>query len=165
MVAIYLHAILCRKPFYLWWHDTDSLCWRSFLLCFCRLWFKYIMLFGNYRPCLGFKSVQDTFRMTARIIYEVRGLEVLVELYVSIFRSVVINDWVYGVDHSPVLQILLQTFVNTSAIFLPPIWTRSVGILSTLANAPFFSAAIVNAVSGDGLAVGSFGWWSKSRTA
>ena len=50
-----------------------------------------------------------------------------------------IRDWVQGVGHSPVCQILLQVMSNISIMASPPAWTSSDGMLSTPAGLPFFS--------------------------
>ena len=48
------------------------------------------------------------------------------------------KDWVHGVGHSPVCQILLQIVraVITSSL---PAWTSSAGMLSAPADFPFFN--------------------------
>ena len=48
------------------------------------------------------------------------------------------KDWVHGVDHSPVCQILLQMVVRVVITSSPPAWTSSTGMLSTPADFPFF---------------------------
>ena len=49
------------------------------------------------------------------------------------------KDWVHGVGHSPVCQILLQIVVRVVITFSPPAWTSPAGLLSTPADFPFFS--------------------------
>ena len=49
------------------------------------------------------------------------------------------KDWVHGVGHSPVCQILLQIVMSAVITFSPPAWTSSAGMLSTPADFPFFS--------------------------
>ena len=49
------------------------------------------------------------------------------------------KDWVRGVGHSPVCKILLQIVVRVVITSSPPVWTSSVGMLSTPADFPFFS--------------------------
>ena len=49
------------------------------------------------------------------------------------------KDWVHGVGHSPVYQILLQIVVRAVITSSPPAWTTSAGMLSTSADFPFFS--------------------------
>ena len=44
------------------------------------------------------------------------------------------------VGHSPVFQILLHIAVRMSIMSSPPAWTNSVGMLSTPADLPIFSA-------------------------
>ena len=44
------------------------------------------------------------------------------------------KDWVYGVGHSPVCQILFQIVVRIVRLMItssPPAWTSSAGMLST----------------------------------
>ena len=49
------------------------------------------------------------------------------------------KDWVHGVGHSPVCQILLQTVVRAVITSSPRVWTSSAGMLSTPADFPFFN--------------------------
>ena len=49
------------------------------------------------------------------------------------------KDWVHGIGHSPVCQILLQIVVRTLITSSPPAWTSSAGMLSTPADFPFFN--------------------------
>ena len=49
------------------------------------------------------------------------------------------KDWVHGVGHSPVCQILLQIVVRAVITFSPPAWTSSAGMLLTPADFPFFN--------------------------
>ena len=49
------------------------------------------------------------------------------------------KDWVHGVGHSPVCQILLQIVVREVITSSPPAWISSAGTLSTPADFPFFS--------------------------
>ena len=53
--------------------------------------------------------------------------------------SVMTKEWVHGVGHSPVCQILLQVVVKTVITSSPPAWTSSAGMLSTSADFPFFN--------------------------
>ena len=41
------------------------------------------------------------------------------------------KDWVHGVGHSPVCQILLQIVARAVITPSPPAWTSSAGMLST----------------------------------
>ena len=58
-----------------------------------------------------------------------------------------IKDWVHGVGHSPVCQILLQIVVRAVITSCPPAWTSSAGMLSTPADFPFFSDCTVASTS------------------
>ena len=49
------------------------------------------------------------------------------------------KDWVHGVGHSPVCQILSQIVVRTVITSSPPAWTSSAGMLSTPADFHFFN--------------------------
>ena len=49
------------------------------------------------------------------------------------------KDWVHGVGHSPVCQILSQIVVRAVITSSPPAWTSSAGMLSTRADFPFFN--------------------------
>ena len=51
------------------------------------------------------------------------------------------EDWVRGIGHSPVCQILLQIVVRAVITSSPPAWTSSAGMLSTPAG--FLSSVIV----------------------
>ena len=47
------------------------------------------------------------------------------------------KEWVHGVGHSPVCQILSQIVVRAVITSSPPVWTNSDGMFSTLAEFPF----------------------------
>ena len=49
------------------------------------------------------------------------------------------KDWVHGVGHSPICQILLQVVLRAVITSSPPAWTSSAGMSSTPADFPFFS--------------------------
>ena len=49
------------------------------------------------------------------------------------------KDWVHGVGHSLVCQILLQIVMRVVITSSPPAWTSSAGMLSTPADFPFFN--------------------------
>ena len=49
------------------------------------------------------------------------------------------KDWVQGVGHSPVCQILLQIVVRKVITSSPSAWTSSAGMLLTPADFPFFN--------------------------
>ena len=49
------------------------------------------------------------------------------------------KDWVHGVGHSPVCQIMLQIVVRAVITSSPPAWTSSAGMLSTPGDFPFFN--------------------------
>ena len=49
------------------------------------------------------------------------------------------KDWVHGVAHSCVCQILLQTVVRAVITSTPRPWTSSAGMLLTPADFPFFN--------------------------
>ena len=53
--------------------------------------------------------------------------------------SVMTKDWVHGVGHFPVFQILLQIVVRAVITSSPPAWTSSAGMLLTPADFPFFN--------------------------
>ena len=48
------------------------------------------------------------------------------------------KDWVHGVGHSPVCQILLQIVVRAVITSSPPAWTSSAGMLS-----PIFLSSVI----------------------
>ena len=48
------------------------------------------------------------------------------------------KDWVNGVGHSPVCQILVQIVVRAVITSSPPAWNSSAGMLSNQAGLPFF---------------------------
>ena len=49
------------------------------------------------------------------------------------------KDWVHGVGHSPICQVLLQNVIRAVITSSPSVWTSSAGVLSTPADFPFFS--------------------------
>ena len=55
------------------------------------------------------------------------------------FGSVITKDWVHGVGHSPVCQILLQIGMRAVITSSLPARTSSAGMLWTPADFPFFS--------------------------
>ena len=57
------------------------------------------------------------------------------------------KDWVHGVGHSPVCQILLQIVVRAVITSSPPAWTSSAGMLSTPADFPFFNVCTAASTS------------------
>ena len=61
--------------------------------------------------------------------------------------SVVTKDWVHGVGHSLVCKILFQIVVRAMITFSPPAWTSSAGMLSTLADFPFFNDCTAASIS------------------
>ena len=66
------------------------------------------------------------------------------------------KDWVQGVGHSPVCQILLQIVVRAVITSSPTAWTSSAGMLSTPADFPFFSDCTATSTSSR-----SMGWSSS----
>ena len=67
------------------------------------------LFFSNYFFSLRFKPIQDDFQHDfARMTDEADSSVVLAELQVHFLGSVIISNWIHGVGHSPVLQILLQ---------------------------------------------------------
>ena len=146
---IRLRATLCQRLFWNQWrHGTDSAGvggtfhtgfwgWRSVLWCFLRLWTQPVL-----QPIISSAWGLSLFK----IIFSMTLLEWLMRLIVLYFwqsckfpflGSVITSDWVHGVGHSPVLQILLQISLKTSIMVSPPAWTSSAGILSTPADLPF----------------------------
>ena len=61
---------------------------------------------------------------------------VLTLLQVVFLGSVMTKNWVHGVGHSPVCQILLQIVVTAVITSSPPAWTSSAGLLSAPADFP-----------------------------
>ena len=66
------------------------------------------------------------------------------------------KDWVHGVGHSPVCQILLQIVVRAVITPSPPAWTSSAAMLSTPAYFPFFNDCTAASTS-----VRRMGWSSS----
>ena len=66
------------------------------------------------------------------------------------------KDWVHGVGHSPVCQMLLQIFVRAVITSSPTAWTSSAGMLWTPADFPFFSDCTAASTSLRRM------WWSSS---
>ena len=75
------------------------------------------------------------------------------------------KDWVHGVGHSPVCQILLQIVVRAMITSSPPAWTSSAGMLSIPADFPLFSSCTAASTS-----LRRMGWsssvfvWGQSST-
>ena len=67
-----------------------------------------------------------------------------------------IKDWIHGVGHSPLCQILLQIVVRAVITSSPPAWTSSAGMLSTPADFPFFNDCTATSTSLRRM------WWSSS---
>ena len=57
------------------------------------------------------------------------------------------KDWVHGVGHSPVCQILLQIVVRAVITSSPPAWASSAWMLSTPAGFPFFNDCTATSTS------------------
>ena len=57
------------------------------------------------------------------------------------------KDWVHGVGHSPVCQILLQIVLRAVIISSPPAWTSSAGMLLTPADFPFLNDCTTGSTS------------------
>ena len=124
------------------------------------------LFFSNYFFSLGFQPIQDDFQHDfARMTDADDSSVVQAELQVALLGSVIISDWVHGIGHSPVLQILLQISVRTSNMVSPPAWTSSSGILSTPADFPFFSDATAISTSSRRIGCRSSSWgWLQSST-
>ena len=79
--------------------------------------------------------------------------------------SVMMKDWVHGVGHSSVCQILLQIVMRSVITSSPPTWTSSAEMLSTLADFPFFNDCTAASTS-----LWRMGWsssvsvWGQSST-
>ena len=77
----------------------------------------------------------------------------------------VTNDWVYGVGHSPVRQILSKIVVTAVITSFSLAWTSSAGILSTPADFPFLNDCTAASTS-----LRRMGWtspvsvWGQSST-
>ena len=57
------------------------------------------------------------------------------------------KDWLHGVGHSPVCQILLQIVVRAVITSSLPAWTSSARTLSTPADFPFFNDCTATSTS------------------
>ena len=91
------------------------------LLCGASSGSEPILFFSNYFFSLGFKPIQDDFQHDFdRMTDEPDSSVILAELQAPFLGSVIISDWVYGIGHCPVLQILLQISVKTSIMVSPP---------------------------------------------
>ena len=104
-----------------------------------------------YEACLFFSTAMifsacrfNLFSM----IFSMTSLTCLMSLIVRQFwhccrlpflGSVMTKDWVYGVCHSPVCQILSHIVVRAVITSFPPAWTSSDGMLSIPADLPFLS--------------------------
>ena len=92
-------------------------------------------------------------------------LVVLAMLHVAFMGSVMPKGWVNGVGHSPACQILLQIVVRVVITSSTSAWTKSAGMLSTVADFPFFSGCTAASTS-----LQRMGWsssvsvWGQSST-
>ena len=82
----------------------------------------------------------DFFSMIYSIVLLVWLMRLLIRWFlhsckVPFLGSVMTKDWVHGVGHSPVCQIVVKAVITSS----PHAWTSSAGILSTPADFSFFS--------------------------
>ena len=73
----------------------------------------------------GFNLFSMVFSMTL-LVWMMRG-------------NVMTEDWVHGVGHLPVCQIVFQIIMRAVITSSPPAWTSSAGMLSTPADFLFFS--------------------------
>ena len=67
------------------------------------------------------------------------------------------KDWVHGVGHSSVCQILLQIVLRAVITSSPPAWISSAGTLSTPADFPFFN----NCTAASSTSLRRMGWSSS----
>ena len=77
------------------------------------------------------------FSVTVWVADEAGRLVVLALLQVDFLGKC--DDWVHAVGHSPVCQILLQVVVRAVIAYSPPARNSSAGMLSALADFPFFN--------------------------
>ena len=113
---------------------------RSNLLCSNPPCSKACLFFGDDLLRLWLQSVQyDLQHDFAWVTDEAYCSVVLALLQLPFLGIVMTKDWVHGVGHSPVCQILLQIVVRAVTTSPPPAWTSSAGMLSNLADFPFFN--------------------------
>ena len=90
--------------------------------------------------CLWLQSVQyDLQHDFAWVTDEADCSVVLALLQVAFLGKCDDKDWICGVGHFPVCQILLQIIVRAVITSSPPAWTSSAWMLSTPADFPFFN--------------------------
>ena len=81
------------------------------------------LFLNKYFFSLGFKPIQDDLKLDfARMTDVADSSIVLTELQVAFLGSIIIIDWVHGVGHSLVLQILLQIDHGFPASLLKYCW-------------------------------------------
>ena len=121
-------------------------------ICWCLKYFSYRILrlkitsvvlsssepsvfFNDYFFC--FVPVQDDFQpdLWGWCFFLQKNARLL------FLGCIIISDRVHEIDHSPVLQILLQFSVKTSVMDYLPAWTNSAGILFTPTDPSFFGAS------------------------
>ena len=88
----------------------------------------------------GWSEICTAFSKSRSLIQHV------LRVFCSTSNSVsAVEDWVHGVGHSPVCQILLQIVMRVVITPSPPAWTSSAGMLSTPApvDFPFFSDSLI----------------------
>ena len=96
------------------------------------------LFFSDDLLCLWLQSVQyDLQHDFVWVTDEADCLVVLALLQLaSLWKC---EDWVQGVGHSPVCQILLQIVVRGVITSSPPAWTSSAGMLLTPVDFPSFN--------------------------
>ena len=87
----------------------------------------------------GFNLFNDLQHNFAWVTDEANRSVVFALCRLPFLGSVMTKDWVHGVGHSPVCQILLQIVARAVITSSPPAWSSSAGMLSTPADFPFFN--------------------------
>ena len=128
--------------------------WYRF--CCCLRYFSVMLLPALYPACSsaiissawGLSLFKMTFSMTLlEWLMRLIDLQFWQSCKMPFLGNVIISDWVHGVGHPPVLQILLQISVKTSIVVSPAAWTSSSGILSTPADFHFFNDTVALSTS------------------
>ena len=125
------------------------MCWRYFSQRIPRLKICSVVLLPALKPACSSAMIFSAcgFNLFS-MIFSMTLLGCLMRLIVRYFwhccrlplsGSVMTKDWVHGVGHSPVCQILLQLVVRAVITSSPPARTSSAGMLSTPADFPFFN--------------------------
>ena len=109
-------------------------CWKSFWINWSHKWRRSSpknRQASEQEGCLLFTHLLFTQVIKPQIPLKPQNQSWHNFTYNKTLGSVMTKDWVHGVGHSPVCQILLQIVVRAVITSSPPAWASSAGMLST----------------------------------